>query len=119
MVLKLDEALDRDGLTKTDRRTVQHLICDVAEQLIVDTEDETLKEIYNKHSDADFDTEEQAAVSSMKATMESMFGVDLGNVADLNSPEDLLAQLEKQMEKAQQRRQEEQAGHAPRRKTAK
>ncbi len=119
MVRKLDEALDRGGLTKTDRRTVQNLICDVAEQLIIDTEDETLKEIYNKHSDADFDAEDEAAVNSMKTTMESMFGIDLGDVADLNSPEDLLAQLGKQMEKAQQRRQEEQAGHTRRRKTAK
>ncbi len=119
MVHRLDKALDRGGLTKTDRRTVQNLICDVAEQLIVDTEDNTLKEIYNKHSETDFDAEEEAAVNSMKTTMESMFGVDLGDAADLNSPEDLLAQLDKQMEKAQQRRQEEQAGHTQRRKTAK
>ena len=118
MVHRLDQALDRGGLTKSEHKFVQKLICQVAEQLIADTADDALKQIYNKHSETDFDAEGAAAVDRMKATMESMFGVDLGDAADLNSPEALLAQFEEQMEKEHLQQLKEQAWRSNRKKTA-
>ena len=119
MVRVLDRSLARKGLTAAERRVVQALICEVAAHLIIDTADETIKEIYNKHSDADFDAEEADAVDGMKATMESLFGVDLGDAADLNSPEALLAQLEAQMEKQRLREEAEHDPRSQRKKTVK
>lgn len=119
MVRVLDRALDRKGLSKAEHRVVQEVICTVAEGLIVDTADESIKEIYNKHSDTDFDEEDSGAVESLKSTMESAFGVDLGDAADLDSPEALLAHLEAEMEKQHLREIAEQEARGQRKKTAK
>jgi hypothetical protein len=122
IVRVFDKALDRKGLTKSEQNVLRQLICEMAEHLIVDTDSEELKAIYNKHSGSDFDAEEEAAVDSMKAAIEKMYGVDLGamgNSADLNSPEDILAHLQEQMESESQLREEEKEKHETRRKTAK
>ncbi len=119
MVRVLDGALGRKGLTKSEQGVVQQIICSVAEQLIIETDDEAIKEIYNRYNDTDFDAEETAALESMKEAMEAMFNIDLGGADDLNSPEDIIAQLHAQMEKEHQERLDEQEQHSARRKTAK
>jgi hypothetical protein len=118
MVRALDGALGRKGLTKSEQGVVQKIICSVAEQLIIETDDEAIKEIYNRYSDADFDAEEAAAVESMKEAVEAMFNVDLGDADDLNSPEDIIEKLHAQMEKEQQQRLDEQEQHSTRRKAS-
>jgi hypothetical protein len=121
MVRVLDVALGEKGLTKSERAVVERIICTVAEQLIIETDDAAIKEIYNKYSDTDFDAEEAAAVDSMKEAVEAMFGVDLGdiNTNDLNSPEEIFARVQAEIEREQQRRIDEQAQHSAKRKTAK
>ena len=129
MVRVLDQALAQTGLTKSERSVVEKIICSVAEQLIIETDDAAMKEIYNKYSGIDFDAEEAAAVDSMKEAVEAMFGVDLGEIdneldseldnAGLNSPEEILARVQAKIAREQQRRLDEQAQHASRRKTAK
>ena len=123
MVHGLDQALDRTGfrkgLSKTERRVVEEIICRLAEPLVVDTGDEALKEIYNKHSDIDFDTEEAAAVDSMKAVVEKLFDVDLEDADGLNSPDEIMAQLHDQMEREHLRRMEADEKRSQRKKTAK
>lgn len=118
MVRVLDDALAHKGLTKSERGVVEKIICSVAEQLIIDTDDEAIKEIYNRYSDADFDAEEAAAVESMKEAVEAMFNVDLGDADNLNSPEDIIVQLHAQMEKEHQQRVDEQEQHGARRKAS-
>jgi len=115
MVRALDSAFHRKGLTKSEQGVVQKIICSVAEQLIIETDDEAIKGIYNRYSDTDFDAEEAAAVESMKQAMEAMFKVDLGDINDLNSPEDIIAQLHARMEQEQQQRLDEQEQHSTRR----
>ena len=129
MVRVLDQALAQTGLTKSERGVVEKIICSVAEQLIIETDDAAMKEIYNKYSGIDFDAEEAAAVDSMREAVEVMFGVDLGEIdneldnefgnAGLNSPEEILARVQAKIAREQQRRLDEQAQHASRRKTAK
>lgn len=119
MVHCLDLALDRKGLTQAERLVVQDIICRLAEHLIVDTGDEVLKEIYNKYSDLDFDAEEAAAVSSMKSAVEAMFEIDLDDAAELDSTEDIMAQVLAQMEKEHLLRIDEADQRSQRKKTAK
>jgi len=111
-----DQARGKKILTKSEQQILQNLICEMAEHLIVETADETIKAIYNKHSEIDFDAEEAAAVDSMKEAVEAMFDVDLANADNLNSPEDIIAQLHAQMEQEHQQRVKEQATHDARRK---
>jgi hypothetical protein len=119
MVRALDKALDRKGLTKSEQKVLRQLICEMAEHLIVDTDSEELKAIYNKYSETDFDEEEEAVVDSIKAAVEKMYGIDLDDVADLKSPDDILAHLQEQMEAENLLREEEKEKHETRRKTAK
>ena len=119
MVRALDAALNRKGLNKSEQRVVQNVICNVAEQLIIETADESIKEIYNKHSDIDFDAEEAAAVNGMKEAVEAMFDMEFGDAAEFNSPEDIMAQLHEKMEREYQQRMDEQAQHGEKRKAKK
>jgi hypothetical protein len=119
MVRALDQALDRKGLTKSERNVLQQLVCEMAEHLIVDTDDEELKAIYNKHSETDFDEEEEAVLDSIKVAVEKMYGIDLDDAADLKSPGDILAHLQEQMESENLLREAEKEKHETRRKTAK
>ena len=117
MVYGLDQALEQKGLTKVERRAVQELICDLAERLLAQTGDEALKAIYNKHSDDDFDAEAAAELEDMKQTMGDLFGVDLGDTDDVNSPEELMAKIQAQMEQEMLQAQEPRPN--PRKKTVK
>lgn len=100
----LDQVLDKPGLTKTERETAGSIIVTMTENLIVETDDESLKPLYTKYSGCDFDAEEEAeaeyhqsVADSFKETMEQMFGVPLGDAQEAQSPEELLAQMFKQM----------------------
>ena len=119
MVHGLDQALDAKGLTKSEQRIVQDVLCEVAEHLIGESGDEELKAIYNKHSPHSLEDREAAAAIHMKEAMQEMFGVDLGVHADLSSPEELLAQLQEQMKEVHQRGVEEEERRSRRKKTPK
>jgi hypothetical protein len=110
MVHALDQALGQKGLTKPERAMAQELLCDLAEHLVCETGDEALKAIYNKHSASDFDADATAAAESLKNAMEGLFGFDLGDTAELNSPDDLMAHVHQHMQQqADQLHQEDQA----------
>ncbi len=98
----LDQSLDRHKLTRPEQRVVKALICDMAQELILVLDDDSLKAIYNKHSDTDFDEEETAAVGSFKAVAEEMLGVNLdADDASAVSMQDVMAQIQAQMEAMQ------------------
>lgn len=115
----LDQALDQKGLTKTERRVVQDVICEMAEQLLAETGDAALKDIYNKHSGSDYDSEEAEAAGGVREAMAQMFGIDLGDADLAGSPEDVMAQVREHMEKMQQQGSEEPDPRSRRKKTAK
>ncbi|MEQ1516517.1 MAG: hypothetical protein ABL931_08530 [Usitatibacteraceae bacterium] len=119
LVHSLDKALDRKGLMATERRYVQSVICDIAEQLVIDTGDAALKAIYNKHSDTDFDAEESAALDSVKASLEKMFDVEFEDDDDGTSPEEIIAKLRDQAAEEDARFEEAEKNRTQRKKTAK
>jgi hypothetical protein len=116
LLYALDQALDRHKLTRPEQRVVKALICDLAQELITVLDDDSLKVIYNKHSDTDFDDEETAAVDSFKAVAEEMLGVNLdtddsddsddSDDASAVSMQDVMAQIQAQMEAMQARESE-------------
>ncbi|MFX1670800.1 J domain-containing protein [Paraburkholderia sp. A2WS-5] len=101
MVHCLDRAFD--SLTKTERRKVALVIVDLAGDLIGEDENEgkALKAIYDKYSPTSYDSEVATEVGGMKSMLEAMFGVDLGDDEDLNTPEDLLQRAESHFQQAQ------------------
>jgi regulator of RNase E activity RraB len=102
LLYALDQALERHKLTRPEQRVVKALICDLSQELIMVLDDDSLKSIYNKHSDTDFDEEETAAVGSFKAVAEEMLGINLdADEASAVSMQDVMAQIQAQMEAMQ------------------
>ncbi|MES2952553.1 MAG: J domain-containing protein [Pseudomonadota bacterium] len=86
--------MDRPGLTKAERQTVHDLICNLAGNLLDETEDEAVKAIYTKYTGTDFDAEEPAvSEDDLKDAMAQMFGVDADAMADAQSPQEMLEQM--------------------------
>lgn len=105
----LDAAYDAKGLTKAERAKLRDLITSIVSELLADNDTPELIALYDKYSDTGFAEEEQMAADSAKAMIEEVLGVDLGNEAPLNSPEDMMALLQKKLlEQAEQLNAQEQ-----------
>lgn len=106
LVQYLDAASDDKKLTKAERSTLGEAITDRLAALIDVVPDEaeraSLKEIYNRHSDSDYDAEvaegNEIAKDMAQAMARDFFGVDLDlQGADMDSPDDFMRRLEEQM----------------------
>ncbi len=87
IVTLLDQAYEKYPLTKIQKKKLAVVIQELAGALI-DAEDmDELKEIYNKYSATDYDTEVDEEQASMDEMMEELFGID-ANEVDLDSFED-------------------------------
>lgn len=105
MVRLLDQATDQYKFTKTEIKKLTLVICDLAGELLATVDEagadaDELKAIYNKHSGSDFDAEMEEGETDLKAMMGEIFGVELDDDFDLNSPEDMAKLMQA---KAQQR----------------
>ena len=123
LVHALDRAYDDKALSKNDRAMISDVICSIASELIAGHGDETLKPIYNRHSDTDFDAEAEDGNKAIKSMMESMLGIDLGDDLDFNSPEKMFAEVDEQLKRklleGEQRRQADEERRSKRKKSAK
>lgn len=126
LVQYLDAASDNRKLTKADRRTLSEAITDRLAVLIDSVDDEatraSLKQIYNRHSGSDYDTEaaegDDIAREMAQAMAKDFFGVDVDlEGADMDSPEDFLRRLQEQLQ-AQQEQQEQAAQQREARRAA-
>lgn len=119
----LDRASDQKGLTSTERRMIHNLISEMAGGLAAERDDEELKNIYNKHSGSDFDTEEAASMNGLKSMLEDVIGVDLGDDLDMSSPEELFKRAQAHMHEQQAQYEADRQAHeehqAKRKKSAK
>lgn len=119
LVYLFDQVCLNKIFTKKERAALQDLICHIAGDLLEEKEDDELKRIYNKHSGSDFDTEIAEEQSVLKAMMENMLDIDLGDDIDFNSPEKLMAHLhDKMQEKLESKEQFKQERLKKRKKTA-
>ena len=74
---------------------MRELVFDSAAELLdADGEaDPALKALFDKHSDTDFDTEQQQTRLAMKDMVEAMTGLDLGGDAEIASDQDLFKRM--------------------------
>lgn len=101
IVHALDKACTQTGLSKAERRDIASAITDMAEALLLTRDDATLKAIFNKYSEIDYDAAEAAGQAGRKATLEDIFGVELDDDIDLSSPEDVLNHAQAKMRERQ------------------
>ena len=107
VIVKCDAMLGGKGWTKAERATMRELICTLASNLshsehIDDVQAEELKALFDRHSDVDFDTDQAQGLTEMKALMETVTGLDLGD-EPFESEEALMHRLHERMrEQAEQ-----------------
>ncbi|MFA6014815.1 MAG: J domain-containing protein [Gallionellaceae bacterium] len=99
LLLALDFMSDQKGLTKKELNTLTILICDLADELSTLSDNETIKNIYHKHSGIT-EEEEQANLQDIKAMLEDILGFDPGDI-DLDSTGALAKHLEAQFQSQQ------------------
>lgn len=122
LVTRLDQLHGRKGLTKTERQTIADLLLRVADELVRSVDDPVVEEIYRRHNAVDPEAE-AAVLNDIRESISAMFGVEIGDEVDMNSPDDVMRHVQEQLDGQDEReRQHQQARdeyHAKRKKTPK
>jgi hypothetical protein len=77
LVRLFDHAAAESTFNKSDKAKLSHIICTIAEGLLVGNRNVDLKEIYNRHSGRDFDAEEEQEKIAMMSIMRQMLDIDI------------------------------------------
>ena len=119
--LGLEQLLLQRRWSKAEAKTLTRLLCDMSGQLVAEAEDAgqpdtEMLALYNRWSDQEFGVEAQQHLESVKAMLEDMGGVDLGD-EPAESAEELMQRARAKM--AEQRAQHSGGEQRPRKnKTA-
>jgi len=107
VVQLLDRAYADKAIKGALKKKVCDIICVLAEDVVAETDDEEIKEIYNHYSNGDYDAEVAEEQEIAKAMASDMLGIDLSKIGvDFDeSPEEMLQKIlgavKEQMEGAQ------------------
>jgi hypothetical protein len=105
LVYLLDNAYHDKHFKKADKSKIQSIIIDLSLDLIAGHGKDELKELYNRHSDSDFDADNQAqaaeVLQAMKAALKKMYGVEISDDDDVSSQEKMQAVLEEKLKEQQ------------------
>jgi hypothetical protein len=118
-VQALDAALDQKNWSKAERITLRDLLCEAAGELLdAQGDDAEVKALFDKHSEVDYDTEQRELTLMMIEVTEAMTGLDLGDAADIENDEDLLARMRAGLEQREAQEEARRAARAQRPKSA-
>ncbi len=93
----LDQRVDLKSFSRADRDTLRETVRDIAVQLMHGEHEGAMRALYNRNSDADFETDQLRARKALQAMVEEEFGVRLGDDLDLDSPEALFLKLQSEL----------------------
>jgi hypothetical protein len=111
----LDRALEQRCWSRAERDMMRNLLCDAAAGLLETRPDAALKELFDKHSRVDFDTEKQRELAVLSELTQMFTGVDLGDTSSIRSEEDLVERVSEQMAAREEARRAQQDARAQRR----
>ena len=98
LVLLLDAMHGHKLLGKRERDKLSAFVAQVALGLLPETDDEVLKEVYNRHSGDDYDAGEEERADDFKQMIEALLGAEFKGDIDLRSPEGMLEAFQAQLE---------------------
>lgn len=103
LIVALDAAYGDKSLSKKDKQTMRELISSTARMLMEESGvDEQLKDIYNRHSDSDFDSFMDKEKDYLRQTLKEMTGVELPADTDFGSQDAVIEAMRVHLtEKAQ------------------
>ena len=89
MVLWLDARVQQKGLTPAMLRDIQVMVCTLSEALAL-AGDEDMRALYDRHSPQSLADREKSAANDIQELMQRMTGVDVSDLDEGSSVEDLL-----------------------------
>ena len=120
MVYVFDKHHDDAFFKKKEKAKIADFIVTKSQELIMELGHDELKPIYDKYADESFDTmnaeAESATAEMMKSMMQSMFGVEIDDDADVSDPQKMQAYVAQKMAEKQEAAE---ARQATKKKTAK
>lgn len=93
MVLILDKSYSNKSLTKNEKETLRDIVCSMSSDLIEESGDTDLKEVYNRHSGSDFDAESEEAQDMLRLMTEDLLGISLDSDFGAGSVEEMMAHI--------------------------
>lgn len=112
--LELEQLMLNRRWSKADTQALTRMLCDLSGSLVesVDPPDAEMKALYDRWADIGFDEEEEEHLELMKAMLEEVGGVDLGN-DPLASEEELMQRAHAKMAEQQEQHQQRQSAQRP------
>jgi hypothetical protein len=97
LILLLDEMHGNKLLGKREREKLSRFVASNALDLLADADDAVLKDLYNRHSGADFDAQEDESKEEIRHMMEMLLGAEFKGDIDVRSPEAMLKAFHAQL----------------------
>ena len=107
LALQLDCVHDQKSTTKAKKRALSVLIASLSETLLMrDPSDLEAKVLYGKYTQSDWDKEQALMQTNMRAELEATFGIELEEGLNLDSPDAVMAEIERALHAQAEARQE-------------
>ncbi len=127
LVRLLDRAYESGKYGSRERKKLEHIILDMAQELIAEEGMNDLKLIYDKYADEPYDEmdaeADEATAALARQVLSQMFGIDIPDDVDVSTPEKMQAYLAERMEQQEaddaERKRQSAAHRAQKPKTAK
>ncbi|WOS39610.1 J domain-containing protein [Xanthomonas rydalmerensis] len=97
LLRELDAAHAAYKLSKRDRADLSECICELAALLIEDGDNDALKDIYDRHSPIGFEQGQAESEALLKSVVGEEFGLTEEELAHIQSPEALYAQVQERL----------------------
>lgn len=98
LVRLFDHAHDVEDLSRVERNKLRDLIVGIGAELMAGGQRPELAEVYDKYSEVSYAEEQRLADESAKAMMDAMFGVDTGEAATRETPDEWVAEVQQKLE---------------------
>lgn len=101
MVELLDGAMYDKALSKLQRAKVQDILLGQLSELLAEAPDDDLVRLYDRHSDVSYEEARHEDMAFTQAMAREVFGVELDEAQEAQSPQDLARRIAEQMQAAQ------------------
>lgn len=100
-VFALDELLGSPDWTRAQRDTLSKVVCNNAAELLYGQDDESLKAVYDKYAEGDFDTKREQMLSTVRNMMKVKFDLNAVDGEKIGVPVDVQRKRRSEMESKQ------------------
>ena len=97
VVTMLDNAYADKALTQIEQSKIQEAICTISSEILGAQDNQAIKEIYNRYSESDYDSELLEKKEDMQWMMKDIFGIDCDEKMG-DSPEEWMARMQDKMQ---------------------